>query len=306
MYRHILVLVVVLFLVSACQGGPRGSVTDDDFRTGTQAVALNFERNAPPNQIISGDTFSAALTLENRGAADVRRGIIILSTDESILSLSGQNRQSFSLEGKSRTYPRGESDLIVFGGRAQPLTSQSQRQDTQLIATVCYDYQTYVFEDVCIDMDPYNQNPHLDRICQTRTISPGGRGGPVGVRTIDVRYEQQDQRFVPIIQFEIAKLGSGFIYEHGRSDSYCGSRSFGGEANLVQFDATLSDIPLDCQGLTRGVHGYFQVELRDGSARVSCFSNSYDRQFGSYVAPLSIDLRYGHTHSVSRQVSIVR
>lgn len=308
MKSHVLLVALValcVFFVS-CSGGLSSGddgKRDDDYNTGTGFLEIDFIRNAPPAEVYENTQSAAILKLSNNGATDIRQGFMSVSVDPSVLYLIDSNTAGFSLEGKKRDLPKGDEEVLTFNFLAKPLPQESQVRETRIVVTACYDYQTEVLEDVCIDTDPYDMRSELnEQVCELSDISPGGTGGPVTVSRIEPRFEQNGDILVPVFLITITHSAgnSDFIMESGNARAYCSDQSLDeARTNIVQVRAELSDIPLGCDKN--------RVELRNGRAQVTCRGLAIDGSFtGSYEAPLLILLDYGIAQAKTQQLRVIK
>ncbi len=308
--RHIVqlaLLVLVLVVFANCTGSSHfGSQrTADDYRTGSSAVSMNFDRNSPPNQLIQDQQSVAVIRLQNQGAHPVENGLVNLVIDSSLLQITDNAQyKTFSLEGRSVSFPQGESTVVTFPLRSRQLSQESQVQDTQLVASTCYDYATQVLTDVCIDTDPYDLLPESgSKICSARSVNPGASGGPISVEQIDVSYSQQGDMVEPSFTITFRKSGSDLIYRRGMGAHFCtgytSSQNPGDMTNHIEFRAVLSDQELFCTTNT--------LQLQNGRGTVTCQGLPIDiGQTQTFLAPMLIEIVYGVMSSTTKSLRIVR
>ncbi len=274
----------------------------ESFKTGTGSLDMSFMRNAPPAEVFQKSSNDIILRLQNKGATDIRTGTLRLSYDRGVIELRDANSRSFDVKGKSAIYPQGESILVTFPFTALTLSTESQVRETSIVATACFEYETEVLQNVCIDTDPYDLRPEARAdVCQIRDYSPGGTGGPIRVDKIETRFSQDGTEIQPVFTLTISQAGgrSQQILAPGNAFAYCSSAQFDtSKINIVKIYAELSDIQLTCDR--------DEINLYQQTARITCAGLPVSTTSGSFEAPLYIRLNYGVSEVTSHRMRIVR
>ncbi|MBW2987870.1 hypothetical protein DRJ48_00675 [Candidatus Woesearchaeota archaeon] len=306
--KRLLMLALALLLIFGCGPSQQGDTAlTRDYRTGTQALVLNFLPNAPPSEVFDTDEFVIGIEVRNKGAHTVTDGTIYLSGFDPRVFGGGLSGQGFSnnqirldeLPGKSFYNPDGGYAVYSITGRITPL--QVNTYTPTILATACYTYSTEASADICIDPDPYSTQIK-EKACTPSDITlSGGQGGPIEITQIEVDPTKNDVR----LTFHIRNSGGGLVFDPGQL-AECSPYSQRGitlEAkNTVRVDYVKvgidRDISSECQ--PRG-----ELKLVDGSAVLMC-KYTYPTQQGAYKTPVTIKLSYGYRSSTSRTVKIIK
>ena len=298
--RTFLIIAVVLIAlgVSSCQGGLLSRQSSIVVHAGNQGIVPQFMQNAPPARISENAQAPLIVQLENNGAFGVINGQYIIGGDSGFLSIDNADG-SFSVEGRSKINPFPGKSLIEKKLRTGELDPQRQVHDASITATICYPYETHAGLNVCIDTDPLNL-AQRKKVCSPSVVSgSGGQGGPVAVTEVEPSMIPEGDAVVPSFVVRIANVGTGLVVDPRKVSLACQPLVQSKDLfDVVELNARLTDTPLSCDS---------KVKLRDGKAEVECVAvESFDRALGSYMAPLTINLKYGYTQSISAPVKIER
>jgi hypothetical protein len=298
-------LLLVLLLVAGCSGYTgigQAPNTDEEHQTGVRELTYYFHPDTPPREMLQETQSEIVVVLENKGASDISDGVVSLIAEQSYLSIVGASNRRFSLEGRNKYNPEGESDRFSFLVRSSTLDRQSQRHELQVLATVCYDYSTEIDEVVCIDPDPYGQPiDGIKKICKMSDISSSGQGAPIVITKIDMSViNERDGRIVPIFDIHIENKGNGEVVAAEDASQLCSGVPLRPETfNKVSIYGVLADEPLECNTRT--------VNLVGKKATVRCtLPYGIDPYAGAYTTPLHIQLSYGYSDAISKSFSLVR
>ncbi|PIN87243.1 hypothetical protein COV19_00545 [Candidatus Woesearchaeota archaeon CG10_big_fil_rev_8_21_14_0_10_44_13] len=320
-------------LISGCSGLKRPSKDITvQIHTGTTGLAMSFLKNAPPSDIqATGENqrtpFQVGISLENKGAYDIKDGHLLLSVERNYMEIMGWQlndnerftqvgasgeKVSFKLKGRSDINPTGEIDSIFANVDALPFEKQSITRSASIRATACYGYQTLASASVCIDTDAYNLNP-IDKSCTAKDISlSGGQGGPISVDKIDVSVlpnneEGEEKSASPQFVVHISNKGDGLVFNKDKVSDACSS------ANLKTEDintVTLDDISFSGYSLKGG---YFecspiQIRLRGQDDKFVCKVKKgiINTKTGAYSTTLEVVLEYGYSQTISKDLAMSR
>jgi hypothetical protein len=302
--------VLLSFIFSGCTGQTGGTSflgdfgggspqkTDEDFREGVRALEFSFSDKAPASRLLPGQDTQAVIVLENKGAYDINSGYLVLTADKSVVQFGESQSRRFELQGLGVDSPVGEKKIMSFDFSVKELPQNSNVRDVQFFVQACYDYQTRVLEDVCIDADPYDLFPDSDA-CDVSDVVPGGTGGPVGVTKVESQFLARDETIEPQFIFTVSLLSQGLLYKSGQSSFFCTDGSHSNvESGVVSFSASLSDAPLSCDTSL--------LSLQQGVGTVVCKGPAIDSRRGSYMAPLTVELNYGFSTTKQKTVTVER
>lgn len=304
-----LLVIPLLLLLTACAPGRFGRQAPptekpfiQEFRIGTQGLAMRFMPNTPPKRLFAGEELNVALELENRGTTTIGGPgdrVYLSGFDPAIvMGISPGGEPMPLLEGRTQFVPQGGFDVVTFKAITRPLKN---KYPLRLLATACYGYETIASASVCIDPNPYA--PSLrQRVC-TPTNVPlgGGQGAPIAVNLIEIDASPGKTRF----RIHVQNVGGGEVFRAGgQTLNKCGP---GGELSFDEFDyVELTDVTVSgtsirstCRPLDRG-----HIRLTNGIGMVNCEFN-VPRTQATYQTPLTITLRYGYRQSLLHEMEIL-
>lgn len=296
-------------------------LTRDEIYKGTDGLVMSFWKDTPPKEVYaSTDTeraqFDIAIELQNKGAYNIEQGwlTLVLENDYMLIdewkqgehiSYSGDSRATFDLEGKSLLNPIGGKDLTTIRINANKFPETlSETHTSSILLAACYKYQTSVYENVCVDTDVYNLR-NLDKPCNVKDMSLTSQGAPIAITKVEVQmmpHENQD-RIKPIFTIYVENKGNGEVIKSGVAiENACSSGSLRikeNDINVVDIKAYLSgrEYQLDCNP------GYVKLKEKQGVIRCS-LKDGKEKQYGTYEAPLIIDLDYGYMQTIAKEVTI--
>lgn len=300
----LLVCLCSLLLLSGCGGGGGTSAVVDvqeNHRTGSVGLSLDFMKNIPPEEIFENSFTTVGVDMHNKGAYDIVGGVIVLNYDEDYISFDGSNARRFDLEGRNPLNEDGEQRPIFFEGSAGNLDAESQRRDIPLSATACYKYQTILSENVCLSL-PYETSKEEGLVtCKSKpTLSFSGQGAPIKISSIDVSVFSSELTQTTKAAFDITvtSSGRGIITSENQFDSLCSS-NFGSTkmAEVTIVSASLSDTIMACNQQA--------FSLKDGKARFRCTMEDIPSYLLPYEAPLYLEFGYGYVETVGTSVTLV-
>lgn len=194
-----LVLLAVTLLISGC-GGPSG-VTDVNYHQGSDGLLMGFTDNSPPEKVYPSTEFPVTVKLHDAGAFGLLRSeshddifaSVTLIYDPfyfeevpKYASTAQQLRDSIFIEGKSVYWPSGETRFLTLGVlRAKDIGSNRIGADSDIIASLCFPYETVLTTPVCVDNDPLG-NDAGSKPCQAEDLSFTDQGAPVAVTSVEV------------------------------------------------------------------------------------------------------------------------
>ena len=298
-------LVCGMLLLAGCSGGgfySSKTPTKNDYRKGFGGIDMEFIPAAPPEEIPEDSLFSVGINLHNEGAFDVEDGIMVIDIDNDYIGLFGTPRRDFSLEGKSDLSPKGQGQDYFFEGTSKFLDTESSRRSVPVIASICYPYETVLEDTFCINKEGLSDSSVGEDVCEVRSHSYGGQGGPVGITSasVSVLNGEVDGTVIPVFDIYLKHSGNGLILESGNYRLAC-SASPGGNENLARVkikEITLSGVPLSCNKDT--------VLLNEGKARVRCELSEHISAFQMpYEAPFRMVLEYAYKNTETKIIDLL-
>lgn len=293
-----LLSVVIVMMVSSCQGGFSSRPSSVDVHVGSKGIEARFMPSAPPVKVMENVEFPVILELENQGTGHVQNGLILFSGDSGFITIE-ESEGSFSVEGRSKSNPFPGKALIERKAQSLELDPQRQIHEASITATLCYPYETKAGINVCIDTDPLNLALRK-KPCSVSSVSGArGQGAPLVVAEIEPSMIPEGEGVIPSFVIRLQNQGGGLIVDPRKVSLACQPLAQSKDLfDRVDIQARLTDTPLVCDS---------KVKLEDGKAEVECVSpDAFSRALGAYMAPLTINVRYGYTQSLKADVKIER
>ena len=312
MLHRTIILIGLLFLIGC---GPQLAqpVTFVNVRKGSAGLVFDFAEGFPPDKVFEDSQLLLALELKNDGAEDIEGGILALSlerdymgikswnTESRTLTSKNKNTATFRLEGKKQTNPKGDQDVVMADLESLILERQTETHTVNLIVSACYPYRTIFAENTCIDTDIFGAKP-VEKNCKVEEKSFTGQGGPVAVTKIEPQMipAPDKTKIIPQYIITIENVGNGQIIDRLSLQNVCSSSPVDKDTyNKLSLKATLSDVTMDCKDAT--------FTLRDKKKTTICkAASSVSKSLGSFLAPLLIELEYGYTETIGKEIEIRR
>ncbi len=300
--RIIVILLGVLLIIAGCQGETvEESATGKTFVGGDKGLEISFVKDSPPNVISDNnkEEFDVSLLLKNVGEDTIEQR-------EIIGTLYGINRESFSLpslsvrnlftlEGKEKIREKviqGDEEELTFDNLKYK-EDLGENFPVELRVDVCYEYETNALSHLCLKRNPTERKSRDACDVTDENIDVENSGAPVKIRNLE-QFGRSDQiKF----DFEVAKVGSGEIYEPGTFRNSC---SFDEDKeNKVEIEITSpARLNIKCSKLDDKNKGV--VELIDGKSRtVTCSIDTRGLQEIAFKEIVKIKVRYVYKNSVS-------
>ena len=299
---------VSLLLIAGCMGGTKkkGPITDVDIRKGTQGLTMSFTKNAPPERVFEDIAFPMALEVNNKGAENVVDWELVFGFDPYVeIDKGSKAQQELPIDGKSIFNPKGDGDLITINAKAKTIGAQSETQSSTILATACYPYKTILGTSVCIDNDIYGTK-RGEKACSVTDLTFGeGQGAPVAVTKVETRMlPQADDTVKPLFLIHIKNRGNGEVVKLSKVENVCtGEQLDYTDFNTILISASLSGKFLDCRTKEEGSQEQTEIRLREKEDLVRCTGDVVELEY-AYVSPLKVELRYGYTFTISKDIII--
>jgi hypothetical protein len=200
----------------------------------------------------------------------------------------------------------GDEDIITVNVLTKNIDEQSETHTSTILATACYPYKTLFGSSVCVDTDIYGMG-RGEKVCTVTDLSfSGGQGAPVTVTKIETRMlpDVNEDRVKPHFIIYVENKGNGEVISEDKVEEACTSQALEHtDFNTIKISAYLSGNPLKCN--VGDTETSAIVRLRDKEDMVRCtLEEGIDRNLDTYTAPLSIELDYGYTFTISKDVII--
>lgn len=305
--KKIIILIFVIFFLSGCSIKlPNSSGGDNfdipDYKIGHSGLELEIKNKI--DEVYVHDYILLNLQLLNNGGYEINNGVIKIAMDEDYLSPLGNTQKDFSLKGRSVSAPDGEGQTISFTLKAKDIEELSLTQNANIYFTGCYNYETELSIDVCIDADIY-------RIQENKVCEPdlqktsGGQGAPLTITEVETKmvYNDEEKIIIPTFLISLKNKGSGTIFRENYEQSYCSP------TGINQDDLNIVDVEIKINheggmyNLECAPEG--DIKLIDGERKIICKDNAgFSIEDGTFQTPLNIKLRYGYAEVISENIQI--
>ena len=219
--------------------------------------------------------------------------------------------QELKVGGKSIFNPKGDEEFITLNAQAKRIGAQSETQSSTILATACYPYKTILGASICVDTDIYGMK-RGEKACSVRDLKFGdGQGAPVAVTKIETRMLPQDDNNVkPHFLIHIKNKGNGQVIKLSEVEKACTEKPLDyKDFNTILIKASLSGVPLDCRVNKNGHDeppepATIRLKGKEDLVRCTYTNTKVIEDKDAYVAPLNIELEYGYTFTISKDIII--
>lgn len=298
--------------------------SDEDDGTGIFPIAVELSNKG------AHDIKPTDITYKNEGGGDVEAIIsptLVFGFEKTYVDFDSASKQKliaegvmddkgkikFDIEGKSVFNPFGDDEFITINAKAKRIGEQSEKQPSTILATTCYPYKTIFGTSVCIDTDIYGISQG-QKACSITDLNFGeGQGAPVTITKVETRMlPQGENKIKPLFLIHIENKGNGEVIKLSETEKACTKESLDyKDFNTVIISATLSGNQLDCRIEKVGEPEPAEIRLREKKGIVRCTLEPIndkveliDTGRDAYVSPLSIELDYGYTFTISKDIII--
>lgn len=325
---------VALLTLTGCNGSNTGSpITSQEIYVGTDGLTAGFLN--VPDEVFEGDPFRVNIEIENKGAYPAREEIddfeafLSLSIEEDYMKIGNWFKNewlketeinvisneliSFTLKGKTMDNPLGDKGFLSADINVEKIKEeQSETHNSDIIANLCYKYQTKAVPTVCIDAQQYSYK-QKEKSCTIKDITFSSQGAPIAVTKIESEMLPLGSTMVkPMFTIYLEDKGNGDAISIFREDgeqiadnidaleNSCTSASIGhGDLNYVLVSVKMGNRVLECSPR------YGLVRIKDKQGMVRCTLNEgISEERGTYTTPLQIIIDYGYMFSITKRVRI--
>jgi len=307
-----LVLIIIIGVISGCY--PTGDVDEPRtyrYRTGTQGLVLNFPADGFTQLYENEDDVRLSIEIKNRGAFpqpeetdDFYGYVWIGGFDMSILELepdAGDNRlDPVALEGKNPVNMEGGKDAFVFVGDTYDLPGGVPSYRTPIIVTATYLYKTVATPTVCVDPHPRSTEVR-EKVCRISEYGSialaGSQGAPVAITSIE---EDVTSNYL-LFRIYVQNVGNGLVIPIGGIQEDPNLGYDWDELNKVEVGyVSVGNVPMDdCRPDDF-------IKLENNRGYMLCRVNINNLGTTTYKAPLNVELEYGYSSSVRKDIEIIK
>ncbi len=307
-------LFAIIILIAGCQSGSGGKNTQQNvvnFRTGTDALVMNFAQGNPDKVYEGENDINFLVEVQNKGAFpqfDERSErldahIWVSGFDTRLMELFPEQDvlDERILEGKSPINLEGGRTSVILNGGVFNLPEGTSSFKVPIIVTLTHRYMTIASPTVCIDPIP-RAGKLREKVCDIGKFGSvaysGGQGSPVIVSKVEQEVTSRDL----IFRIEVQHVGKGILlddalirYDPNRGYSFR-------DLNRVKID----EISLaGGEGLNCRPDG--EIQLVNNKGYIICsLSKSQVEGNNVYQTPLTIKLRYGYSSSIRKDIEILK
>lgn len=301
----IISLLALAIILAACESN--GTTKQYDPYTGSNGLAMKFEKNNPPDEVYEGQTFNIVINTENQGAESIRDGVMLLGYEEEVVEPQ-EPQQTFSSYGRAEVKDKGEKKMINFRMKAKKLDPQVEVIESLFSVTACYTYRTKFFKEVCMDTDPLKTRTG-EKNCAAKDITSSGQGAPVTISKVEVEMtpHEDEGKIKPSFKLTIENNAGGTVFNVNAIQDVCSSLEIKKEdINTIRVvEARVGqDYYLDCKPKREGYDiGY--VKLREDESIIRCtYEDGIDINTPPFTSPLYIELEYGYSETITTSALI--
>ncbi|MBW2989883.1 hypothetical protein KY358_06220 [Candidatus Woesearchaeota archaeon] len=314
---------VIVLSVSGCRRAGMDEPSDYDYRSGTYGLTLSFPANTLTKIYENDRDARFMVEIRNRGAfpqsdeiSDFYGKLWIGGYDTNILKIyprlgsgseNGVELNANELEGKSSYNRDGGFSIVEFKIDAGELPLGTPFYKPRIIVTASYFYKTIANPMICVDPDP-RSTKIKEKVCTIGDYSgsvmgsrsgggTGSQGAPVAVTRIEEDVTSNDIMFKIYIQ----NSGSGLVISEGDIGTNPSEGYDRSDINKVRIDdIRAGSIPMtECRPPIAS-----DVQLINDKGYIFCRLDKSAVGAEAYTTPLNIQLSYGYTTSIERQIEV--
>lgn len=325
-----------MLLLVGCTPQDEGEVprTKEEFRHGTQGIEIELLESAPPKSVMEETPFEIIPKIMNKGAYDSTRSYLTLTLERDYIDV---NKKDCKLNETTKINPCYTQDLGAIRGKGivspnganiilDPYLVKSKKVGTQTskyvstaLMSVCYEYQTILSGDICIDPDLYGREI-IEKVCQMNDLSFSDQGAPIAIKEVRTNIIPHDNgKVIPEFTIEIENVGRGNALAENKIKDACTSAPMDREKswNIITlkqikvgeyFGVSNSDLLTDLSVQDNKITcKKFDAKLVVDKGTFICrFKEPIDRNDPAFSTQFEITLEYGYMKSISKNVEIER
>ncbi len=342
----IAMLILSLFILSCSSNGNERHTLDLEFHKGINGVEFDMKGLMP--EIYENTAFKLFVNVLNKGAYDVQPsggfanlnlekdymcitdGFVCIDKNDPDISI----KQIGPLAGRSVANPAGEFLPLEYYVLAKEIDKQSFEHTSVVAVNLCYQYQTELVTDICLDPYYYEQAV-TDKPCNVKDLSFSNQGAPLAITKIENKMLSDGQSKVrPMFVIYIRNSGNGevinkeFINEvctaaHLPSDTFDATHAFD-VAHLksielmngkYKFDVNAQQNTLECDFLydthdsqktsSQNAVKNTEVRIKDDEGKIKCVAKEpIGEETGTISTQMKIVFDYGYLTTESQPVVI--
>ncbi|MFH1506636.1 MAG: hypothetical protein ABIE94_06670 [archaeon] len=337
-------LVLWLLFMTGCDGGDTyntdfyvgsdGLVMEYYLEAPPETV---YEKTDFPVKVTVSNKGATDVRKDDSSSED-NRGLLMLTYDPTYLKPIGNwvtpgtliindphGQPIINLHGKSIYWPLGNEmlyDVVEF--TVKELPGKISAPTTDVLATACYPYKTLYSKVICLDMNIYSRDVRSQACLGEEEYRSSNQGAPIAVKSVQPIFLPVDEAHMkPRFNILIENVGDGYVLDLNK---IMDPDKFGNFPNLKPWEElrerctgqavqpksdsyqekhmkinawiTADKIPLECMPL--------DIRLIQNEVSIMCQTVGDIPIRPNYMTPLTIELEYIYTHSVSQTIQIYR
>jgi hypothetical protein len=303
----IVALFAILVAFSGCSSKPKETqtATQTAFVGGSQGLAISLLPGQPPAQIFSGQEFTIAIQVDNKGegttsVSPVNQSGTLVST-YGVISLAGIDYTRFGIANTTQyitaalepvkkigtsTVPGGQTQVILTGASAS----------FPLQVSILYTYASKSAASVCLSENIYQQTtagPSVCKVAGSKTVS--AQGAPVKVSTVDENPAGTNKVGFSI---KVKNFGKGTPFYNAVSIPTTTSGIGYSDLNKVKINSVkVGDKDITCTPAVGNT-----VLLVNNEGTLYCTMDTTGK--GTIVDLLTVELGYSYSESTSSTITV--
>ncbi len=215
MKKILLLIVILTIFFNGCVGVIQTDPSNQqNWRTGTQGIVMNFVPNTPPQEVVSSSDVLIYVEYTNKGASKAEDLTFHLTGyDDSILGFVREKSHSGGdLTGKTKFNPEGSQEYILkwLSGINMNFLSGTDSFKQSFVVTACYGYRTEAYPQICIDPTQFDVIGPSECDYSVKDLG-ASQGAPIVVSKVEKKMST-DKIFLEI---EFQNKGGGNPYVSG-------------------------------------------------------------------------------------------
>jgi len=324
--KLVIMLIAIVMLIGCNKTGDSDPITREDIYEGSDGLVMEFVKGSPAKEVFASyegqeSIFDIGIEVENKGAYDIESGVLTLTLERNYMDIdewstnrllvsTDENTAIFNLEGKSTKSLLGDRDVVYIRAKALEIPEkQSETHTSNILFTTCYNYKTSLFQTVCVDPDVNNLMVG-EKACDVEEISLSDQGAPIAVKSVeyDMLPHRFEERIKPLFKINIENVGKGEATRPDIISKVCSGESLDyKDFNLIKVSARLSNSDLNCNLLAQDGNLIGEARLKERKGSVRCaLEEGVDKDKGAYLSPLIVEIEYGYTSSISKEIKLKR
>jgi len=288
-------LVLSLFVVS----GQQGCKKEEKAVFNTTALTMNFVADAPPTQLVSGESYPIYVDVKNEGGYDIAQG-----NAHFFLSGIGENLEGVTLHlqnvnilNKKTSVQEGGKERLTFASQATPpIRNLPAEFNFTIRVDSCYKYATLTQTSICV-----GKGNGICSISGEKIVTGSNSNAPLQITSLTENI-QGNKLYVT---FTIENKGSGQVYLPALDCVKLQEQNLDEKLKQNQVEISVKAEGFSCS-LQSNQPPYGSVNALNGITSVRTVTcEKLLTETSSYTAPFEIALAYAYTETLPKSIVIL-